>query len=171
MFPIGMLSEEEAQQFVAMYPLAKLGSRSADGRRRIVTEATEADRRLLELAFPASGQLQGQTDSQPGICTPCQQQAIGDRLAQIIKNHRPNETPCAGCRAEIERLNNMTPEQVLEEAQEIASRIVARAADGASSTLDRWVASALPSIPKAVVSRWIQEAVRTAGGTDAESVG
>ena len=170
MFPLGILPEDDAQRFVAANPYARLGSMSADGRRRVYTDVDGVERRLLELAFPASGRIEPGADGEPGRCTPCQQQAIGDRLAQIIKGHRPNESPCAECQAEIDRLNNMTPEQVLAQAKKIASRIVARAAAGAASPIDRLVAAALPSIPTAVVSQWIQQAVQQAQGASTRAV-
>ena len=171
MFPLGKLAEDDARQFVAANPHARLGSMSSDGRRRVYTEVDGIERRLLELAFPAHGQVEPAADGASVVCTPCQQQAIGDRLAEIIKGHRPNETPCAECRAEIDRLNNMTPEQVLADAKNIASRIVARAAEGAASPIDRLISKALPSIPTAVVSDWIQQAVRESQEPNAGAVG
>lgn len=162
MIPLGLTSEEEAAKFIAAHPLAQFGSKSSDRRRRLVTDATGPELAMLQLAFSelatATAAEDARIDSER--CPPCQQRAIGDRLAEIIKGHRPNETPCADCMAEIERLNNMTPEQVVAEAKEIAMRIVQRASVNASSPIDRLIATALPSIPTAVVSGWIMEAVQ-----------
>ncbi len=51
MFPIGMLPEELARQFVVEHPLAQLGSMSRDGRRRIFTEASGEVLQELQIAF------------------------------------------------------------------------------------------------------------------------
>ncbi len=96
MFPIGMLPRELARQFVVEHPLAQLGSMSRDGRRRIFTEASGEVLKELQIAFSgvASAEIVEDARSAEERCTPCQERAIGDRLAEIIKGHRPNETPC-----------------------------------------------------------------------------
>lgn len=164
MTPLGMMPDEEARAFVAAYPLAQLGSMSRDGRRRMFTEASGEALDELQTVFAgaANAFIAEYVQSEDQRCTPCQEKAIGDRLAEIIKGQRPNESPCAECLAEIERLNNMTPEQVMAEAKEIAQRIVSRAATNASSPIDRLISQYLPSIPTAVVSGWIMEAVASA---------
>ncbi len=160
MTPLGMMPEDPAIEFVSSHPLAILGSKSQNGLRRISTDASGDALEELRTAFTAIETGSAAEDalaSDLQRCTPCQERAIGDRLAEIIKGHRPNETPCQECLDEIERLNNMTPAQVMAEAKEIAMRIVQRVSQNAASPIDRLIATALPSIPAAVVSGWIMK--------------
>ncbi len=163
MNPLGILPENEAVEFVARHSNAVLGSLSSDGRRRVCTEVSGAALRMLELAFPAT-LLANNRATASGECAPCQQSGIGDRLAEIIKQRRPNETQCSACLAEIRRLNEMTPEQVLPQVDQIASGMVNRASSQASSAIDRLASKYFPSIPHAIISQWIQEAVASARG-------
>lgn len=83
---------------------------------------------------------------------------IGTRLHAIIKRETGNEVPCSDCKAEIDRLDHMTPAQVLKQAVPLADSIVARGQRVAAKWHQRLAARLAPSLVSQIVRSWIVEA-------------
>jgi hypothetical protein len=86
------------------------------------------------------------------------QSTIGDNLHAIIMRETGNAVPCSECKAEIDRLNMMTAEQVLLDTIPLSERIVARSAKNAQKWYQRAAAKFLPGMVAARVRTWIVEA-------------
>lgn len=88
---------------------------------------------------------------------PIPSSGIGDRMKEIIIQ-KVGATPCGSCKAEIEKLNLMTAEQVHAEKHEIAAGIVTRAQEKAPKWWQRWGATLAPGLAEIMVYGWIDEA-------------
>lgn len=80
---------------------------------------------------------------------------IGTRLHEIIKDRTEHFVPCSACKAEIDRLNTMTAEQVLKEIIPLSERITERASISAHKWYQRAAAKYLPGMVSAEVRNWI----------------
>lgn len=83
---------------------------------------------------------------------------IGTKLHTIIKRETGNGIPCSSCKAEIDRLDTMTPTEVLQEIIPLSDRIVARSSSTAQKWYQRAAAKYLPGMVAARVRDWIIEA-------------
>ena len=83
---------------------------------------------------------------------------IGTKLHTVIKRETGNDVPCSACKAEIDRLNTMTPTEVLQEIIPLSDRIVARSSTSAQKWYQRAAAKYLPGMVAARVRDWIIEA-------------
>lgn len=82
---------------------------------------------------------------------------IGDRLKDIV-SREAGATPCGECKDEIARLNYSTVDQVRQDRESIALRIVDRAKTRAKNWWQRWGARLAPGYAKSKVLGWIDEA-------------
>lgn len=106
--PLGKLPEFLAQQFVCENPLATLGSRSADGSRRIVTTATGDDLHQLRLIIQEYGGTVSSSETyreSPGL---------GDRIKQALSSVGITEERVSGwlgapcnCDERVQKLNRL----------------------------------------------------------------
>lgn len=84
--------------------------------------------------------------------------SIGSKLHDIIVRETGNSVPCSECKAEIDRLNTLTVEEVLLETIPLSDRIVARSAKNAQKWYQRAASRYLPGMVAAKVREWILEA-------------
>lgn len=91
----------------------------------------------------------------PGDALPSS--GIGDRLKDIVAREA-GATPCGECKDEIARLNYSTVDQVRQDREAIALRIVDRAKTRAKNWWQRWGARLAPGFAKSKVLGWIDEA-------------
>lgn len=84
--------------------------------------------------------------------------SVGEKLHTIIKRETGNDVPCSACKAEIDRLNTMSAEEVLIECIPLADRIVARSSTNAQKWYQRAASKYLPSMVASKVRSWIVEA-------------
>lgn len=84
---------------------------------------------------------------------------IGDRLKRIIQRETTAGVPCQACRAEIARLNSMTPTQVRDELDALTWRIVLRARTEADAWYARLAARWAADFVEGYVREWVLEAI------------
>lgn len=85
---------------------------------------------------------------------------IGDAIHAIIARDTGIEIPCSDCREAINRLNWLAAEEVLRQAEEIASTIVSNAKTYSGAWWVRWGARLAPGLAHAKAMSWIEEACR-----------
>ena len=83
---------------------------------------------------------------------------IGTYLKGIIEEATGVTIPCSECKAEIERLNELTSPQVLAEIESLALRITERSRSNAQRWYHKIVAALLPELVLFEVKKWIRQA-------------
>ena len=152
---LGKIAQESAGSFVVANPLASIGSMSADGTRRVNGPDS------LRAAFEqAGGILEGITVTTAATeCVPCQKTGLGDAIKQRLVQETGDTKVCDECQAEIDRLNTMSAEEVLEDAESLSQRIAERAKTEATSLIHRTAARVAPGVVARTVQNWIESAV------------
>jgi hypothetical protein len=93
---------------------------------------------------------------------------IGTALEKIIIRETKSSVTCGACKAEIERLNSMTADQVMQSVIPIAADIVSRAVSNAQQWYQRLAAKIVPAFVANTVRGWIVEACGVALPTQAK---
>ena len=84
--------------------------------------------------------------------------SIGTKLAEIIRQKTGYDIPCGECKAEVERLNQMTSDEVLKDIDALAQRITERSQANAQRWYHKLVTVLLPELVEYEIRKWITEA-------------
>lgn len=153
---LGKLQLSKAVAFISEHPEATLGSLSADGLRRV--NGPESLRVVFKLAggtaSPASRLLPSEE------CGTCDKARLGDAIKDRLVQETGDETVCDECQDEIDKLNKMTPEEVIKEAPALAKRITNRAKTKAKKLRHRTAAKIAPGMVSTKIEGWIEDTVK-----------
>ena len=98
------------------------------------------------------------THSKPRTTTTKSISNIGTYLAQIVKDKTELDIPCSECKAEVIRLNNMTPEAVLADIDNLSQRIYERSKSNAQKWYHKLLITVLPDLVQHEICNWIRQA-------------